>query len=124
MAIHRILLVDDDPDIRRIGQLCLVRLGGWEVELADSGQACLELAASWGPDLILLDVMMPGLDGPATLSELQRTPATATIPVIFMTARVQEHEVESYLAQGATGVVAKPFDPMLLPGQLRDIVER
>lgn len=124
MEIRRILLVDDDPDIRRIGELCLARLGGWEVLMADSGARCLELAAAERPDLIMLDVMMPGLDGPSTLAELRRAEATAGIPVIFMTARVQEHEVAAYLEQGAIGVVAKPFDPMELPARIRDIAAR
>ncbi len=121
MTIRRILLVDDDPDIRRIGELCLSRLGGWEILPAGSGAHCLEIAAEEQPDLILLDVMMPGMDGPATLAELRRTPSTAGIPVIFLTARVQDNEVAGYLEQGAIGVVAKPFDPLELPSQIRAI---
>ena len=122
MAIRTILLVDDDPDIRHIGVLCLTRLGGWEVFEASSGQECLERAASLQPDLVLLDVMMPGLDGPSTLAELRKRPITASIPVIFMTARVQDHEVAAYMDDGAIGVVAKPFDPIQLPAQIREII--
>ena len=122
MTVRRILLVDDDADIRHIGELCLARLGGWEVVLASSGSECLELAPAARPDLILLDVMMPGMDGPTTLAELRRQPETAQIPVVFMTARVQEHDVAAYHRQGAIGVVAKPFDPLKLPDEIRAIV--
>ena len=124
MNIRKVLLVDDDPDIRRIGELCLARLGGWEVIQSGSGFECLETAAAEQPDVILLDVMMPGMDGPTTLAKLRAIPSTASIPVIFMTARVQAHEVAAYHEQGAIGVVAKPFDPMELPGQIRNILAR
>ena len=83
----------------------------------------LTLAAHERPDVILLDVMMPELDGPGTFASLREDPATATIPVIFMTAKAQPHEVASYRALGAAGVIAKPFDPMSLPGEIRSIVE-
>ncbi len=122
MAIAKVLLVDDEPNIRKIGELSLKKVGKWEVVLAASGPEGLELATRERPDLILLDVMMPGLDGPATLAELKKSPETAAIPVIFMTAKVQKQEVERYLAAGAIGVIPKPFDPMSLPGQIREII--
>jgi CheY-like chemotaxis protein len=126
VAIAKVLMVDDEPDIRRIGQMSLRAVGKWEVALAASGAEALVLvaAAALGgrPDVILLDVMMPGMDGPATLAALRSDEATAAIPVIFMTAKVQQHEVERYLALGAAGVIKKPFDPMTLPDQVRRIV--
>lgn len=122
MVLRRILLVDDEPDIRTIGQMSLRVVGRWEVVLASSGAEALRLAASEQPDLILLDVMMPTTDGPAVLSQLKANAATAQIPVIFMTAKVQRQEVEHYLSMGVCGVISKPFDPMLLPQEILKIV--
>ena len=123
MPIAKILMVDDEPDIRRIGQMSLKAVGKWAVVLASSGAEALELAEAEKPDAILLDVMMPGMDGPETLNQLRARPSTASIPVIFMTAKVQKHEVERYLSLGAAGVINKPFDPMTLPDQVRRIVD-
>jgi len=123
MPIARVLVVDDEPHIRRIGELALRSVGGLEVHLAASGAEAVELAAAERPDVILLDVMMPGMDGPTTLGTLRERPETARIPVIFMTAKVQKHEVERYLRLGAAGVIAKPFDPMRLPDDVRRICE-
>jgi CheY-like chemotaxis protein len=122
MAIAKVLLVDDEPNIRKIGELSLKKVGKWAVVLAASGPEGIELAEREQPDLILLDVMMPGLDGPATLVELKSRPETAQIPVIFMTAKVQKHEIERYHAAGAVGVIPKPFDPMSLPAQILEIL--
>ncbi len=121
--LSKILLVDDEPDIRRIGQISLEHVGKWIVVQAQSGLQALSLAAHEQPDVILLDVMMPDLDGPGTFARLREDPATAGIPVIFMTAKAQPHEVASYRALGAAGVIAKPFDPMTLPRDVRSIVE-
>ena len=121
--LSKVLLVDDEPDIRRIGQISLEHVGRWTVVQAQSGLQALSVAALEHPDVILLDVMMPELDGPGTFTRLREDPATANIPVIFMTAKAQPHEVESYRALGAAGVIAKPFDPMTLPGEIRTIVE-
>jgi CheY-like chemotaxis protein len=122
-SIARVLLVDDEPDIRKIGRLSLERVGGWEVLMADCGQKALELAAARRPDLILLDVMMPGMDGLATLEQLKKQPETASIPVLFMTAKVQPGELQLYTRLGATGVIHKPFDPLTLPDEVRRLVE-
>ena len=122
MQIRKILLVDDDDDIRMVGSLTLQEVGGWEVVEASSGSEALELAAAEELDLILLDVMMPEMDGPATFAKLRASPATASVPVIFLTAKVQRHEVERYQMLGAAGIVPKPFDPMTLPDQIRSIV--
>jgi CheY-like chemotaxis protein len=123
LNLSKVLLVDDEPDIRRIGQISLEHVGQWKVVQAQSGLQALTLAADERPDVILLDVMMPELDGPGTFARLRENPATAAIPVIFMTAKAQPHEVASYRALGAAGVIAKPFDPMSLPGEIRSIVE-
>ncbi|MFT3765006.1 MAG: response regulator [Minicystis sp.] len=110
MTISRVLVVDDEPHLRRIGELCLRSIGQMTVSLAASGAEAVEVAATERPDVILLDVMMPGMDGPTTLGELRARPETADIPVIFMTAKVQKHEVERYLRLGAAGVIGKPFE--------------
>ena len=120
----KVLLVDDDDDIRSIGELALVEVGGMTTVLASSGPLALEVAARELPDVVLLDVMMPGMDGLATFRRLREQPATAAIPVVFVTAKVQRHEVQRYLELGAIGVIGKPFDPMTLPDELRAIMAR
>jgi two-component system OmpR family response regulator len=119
--LTKILMVDDEPHIRRVAELSLNRVGKWTVVLAASGPDALAAAERERPDLILLDVMMPGMDGPTTLSALQAHASLADIPVIFMTAKVQEREIARYLGLGAAGVICKPFDPMTLPDQIRRI---
>jgi CheY-like chemotaxis protein len=122
--MKRVLHVEDEPDILEVARLALEAVGGLTVEMAESGLVALEKAPAFGPDLILLDGMMPGMDGPATLAELRKNPATAAIPVVFMTAKVQPHEIAHYVALGALGVIAKPFDPMTLADQVRALWER
>jgi CheY-like chemotaxis protein len=114
-------MVDDDDSIRRVAQLTLGAIGKFEVILARSGREALEIVVKESPDLILLDVMMPGMDGPTVFAQLKDNPNTARIPVVFMTAKIQKHEVESYTLLGATAVISKPFEPMELPKQLRQI---
>ena len=118
----KVLIVDDEADIRRIGELSLQGVGGWDVLLAASGAEGVEAAQAHRPDLILMDMMMPEMDGLAALLELRRLPQTACTPVIFMTAKVQRDEVAHYLEAGAAGVVHKPFDPMTLPDEIRTIL--
>ncbi len=118
MVIRKVLLVDDEPDIRKVAKLTLERIGGWEVVVATSGAEAVATAARELPDVILLDVMMPDMDGPTTLAALRAQPATATIPVIFMTAKVQASERASY-ANLDIGVIAKPFEPRALPDLVR-----
>jgi CheY-like chemotaxis protein len=122
MTIRKVLLVDDEDDIRTIGQLSLSRVGGWQTVLASSGADAVSKAAAEAPDLILLDVMMPGMDGPTTLGKLRAQEATATTPVIFMTAKIQKQEVARYLELGAVGVIGKPFDPMTLPAEIKRLL--
>jgi two-component system, OmpR family, response regulator len=110
----RILYVDDEADIREIASIALGIDPDLEVRTAASGSEALSVAREWQPALILLDVMMPGMDGPATLEALGGDPATSDIPVVFITARTQASEVARFRSLGAAGVIAKPFDPMEL----------
>lgn len=120
--VRTVLLVDDDDDIRTIGELALRDVGGWTVVSAVDGRSAVSLAAEHDPDVILLDVMMPGMDGPQTFRELRASAASRRTPIIFMTAKVQAHERAAYLALGAAGVVAKPFDPLTLPDTIRALL--
>lgn len=115
------MMVEDEPDIQSIAKMALEMVGGFKVEIASSGNQALEIVAALAPDLILLDVMMPGLDGPSTLKALRAEPATAAIPVVFMTAKAQPQEVAHFKELGALDVIAKPFDPMTLSNTIRDI---
>jgi CheY-like chemotaxis protein len=120
--LSRILMVEDEPDIQAVAQIALETVGGFQVEMCSSGKEALDRVLGCAPDLILMDVMMPGLDGPSTLQTLRADPATAGFPVIFMTAKVQSHEIARFIDLGALGVIAKPFDPMTLAAQLRSVV--
>jgi len=120
-VLERILYVEDDPDIQTIAMMVLETISGFIVKSCSSGAEAVAAAVEFRPDLILLDVMMPGMDGPKTLSELRKFPSLTTTPVVFMTAKVQPQEVKDYLNLGAIGVIAKPFDPMSLAQELRDI---
>jgi CheY-like chemotaxis protein len=122
-TLQRILYVEDEPDIQAVARLALEVVGGFTVEIAGSGEAALARVAAFQPDLLLLDVMMSGIDGPATLRALRALPAAAHLPAIFMTARVQPHEVAELIAEGAIGVIAKPFDPMTLAASIRKLWE-
>ena len=122
MTIRKVMLVDDEDDIRTVGNLSLSRVGGWQTVLAASGAEAVKTAAAERPDLILLDVMMPGMDGPTTFTQLRAQEATATTPIIFMTAKIQKQEVARYLELGAVGVIGKPFDPMTLPTEIKKLL--
>tara|TARA_R110002072_G_scaffold18858_1_gene70000 strand:- start:779 stop:1153 length:375 start_codon:yes stop_codon:yes gene_type:complete len=115
----KVLLVDDEDDIRKIAELSLRAVGKFETCVASGGREGIEVARAEAPDLILMDMMMPEIDGLGTLAELRQDPELAEIPVIFMTAKVQKSEVELYLSKGAIGVIKKPFDPMLLSEEVR-----
>ena len=119
-----ILVVDDDADIRRIAALSLERIGGFRVVLASSGEEALTIAAADPPDAVLLDVSMPGADGPETLGALRALPATSAVPVVFFTATSSDAEAERLCALGAAGVVPKPFDLADLPRRLHAILAR
>lgn len=122
--LEKILLVEDDPDIQEIAMMSLEDFGGYTVEACGSGQEALDKAPAASPGLILLDVMMPGMDGPTTLENLRKNPRTAEIPVVFLTARSQPHEVEHYLSLGAVAVIKKPFDPVELCATIEEIWNR
>ncbi|MEW8979539.1 MAG: response regulator [Symbiobacterium sp.] len=114
----RVLLIEDDPDIQRMVQLSLKFQGGHEVSVASGGREGLEKAEQERPDVILLDVMMPEMDGYETCRRLKANPATAAIPVVFLSARAQQSEIQKGRELGAIGYLVKPFDPMTLSSQL------
>lgn len=120
--IRKVLLVDDEVDIRTIGFLSLSRVGGWQTVLASSGMEAVTKAAAELPDLILLDVQMPDLDGLTTFGRLRAQAATAALPIIFMTAKLQAQDVARYLELGALGVIGKPFDPLTLPKEIKRLM--
>ncbi len=122
--LKRILHVEDDRSIQAVARLALETLGGFEVLSCLSGQDALDQVQGFNPDFILLDVMMPGMDGPETLSKLRELVDIEQIPVAFMTAKVQPQEIEQYRQLGAREVIVKPFDPMTLAAQVRDIWSR
>lgn len=122
MDMLTVLLVDDEPDIRAIGELSLATFAGWQIIPAGSGEEALLRLAETKPDLVLLDVMMPGLDGPGTLARMRATENGRSVPIIFMTARTQRSEVQEYLSLGAIGVIAKPFEPLSLADDIRKIM--
>jgi CheY-like chemotaxis protein len=119
MNTYRLLHVEDEPDIREVVEISLSLDPGITLMSCASGADALVTAVHWKPDVILLDVMMPGMDGPQTLTHLRENKSTANIPVVFMTARAQNREVEHFLSLGAVGVIPKPFDPMTLATALR-----
>jgi CheY-like chemotaxis protein len=123
MTAIRVLHVDDEPDIREVVELSLGLDPGFLMQSCGSGNEALAAAAEWQPDLILLDVMMPVMDGPATLARLRENARTADIPVIFMTARAQAREVDRFRSLGALGIIPKPFDPMTLAASVRSYVQ-
>ncbi len=118
----KILYVEDEADIRAVAQIALETVGGFSLCQCASGEEALQRAAECAPDLLLLDVMMPGMDGPTTLLRLRGLPATAQTPAIFMTAKVQPSEIAHFKSLGALDVIAKPFDPMALADQVRRIM--
>lgn len=118
----KILIIDDEADIRQIARLGLSRVGRMDVVEAGSGFEGVELAVSELPDCILLDVMMPQMDGPTTLAKLRSSAATSSIPVIFLTAKAMTPELKGLMETGAAGVLTKPFDPLTLADQVRQIL--
>lgn len=119
--LKKILYVEDEADIQAVARLALESVGGFEVHTCDNGQAALDSVIEFAPDLILLDVMMPGMDGPSTLKSLHEIPQAKDIPIIFMTAKVQAIEIAAYKEIGALDVIPKPFDPMKLSDQVTAI---
>jgi CheY-like chemotaxis protein len=116
--LQSVLYVDDDADICSVVQATLRLVPGLQVETADSGERAIDLAHELRPDLVLMDVMMPGLDGPSTLKRMRESVLLRDIPVAFMTAKVLPAEISQFLQMGAIGVIVKPFDPLRLYGEL------
>jgi len=124
VSAKHILLVDDEQDIREVAALSLEAIGGWRVSSAADGSSALVMALAEQPDAILLDVMMPGLDGPQTFERLQDNPQTRDIPVIFLTAKAQSADRRRFAEIGVAGTLTKPFDPMTLTHQIATILDR
>jgi two-component system, OmpR family, response regulator len=123
-ALRRIMVVEDDPDIQLITRLGLEICGGYEVHVCSSGADAVQSAAAYAPDLILLDVMMPGMDGLATMDALRRLPGLRATPTIFLTANTQDQLRQGLLQRGALGVILKPIEPQALVDQIRAIWQR
>lgn len=119
--LTKILIVEDDLDIQTVARIALETVGGFTVETCASGREAIEVAPRFRPDIILLDVMMPEMDGPTTLRHLRADPTVGTTPVAFCTAKAMPAEIEHYRNLGSAGVIAKPFDPMTLADQVREI---
>ncbi len=123
-ALKKILLAEDEPDIRAICTISLESIGGFEVLACENGQRALECIEEFHPDLVVLDVMMPELDGPDTLACMQQNTSTRDTPVVFLTARNQPADVERLRGLGALDVLSKPFDPMSLPDAIQEVWKR
>jgi two-component system, OmpR family, response regulator len=119
--LTRIYYVEDDEDIQRIARVSLERIGKMTVEIIGDPTAALTAMAAFGPDMVLLDWMMPGMDGPALFREMKQRPETRALPVVFITAKASQPELDELTALGAVGAISKPFSPTDLPEQLRAI---
>ena len=122
-TLQKILYVEDEADIRKIAKLALEEVGGLKVLICASGQEAIDKAPGFQPDIILLDVMMPGMDGPDTLEALHELPDLKDTPAVFLTAKAMPVEVKRYKKLGALDVIAKPFDPMTLADRVKEIWE-
>lgn len=119
--LKKILYVEDEPDIAQVAQLALVTVGGFTLEMCENGQIALDKGPAFQPDLVLMDVMMPEMDGLTALKAMQNMPEFDGVPVIFMTAKVQPAEIDEYKTLGAVDVIPKPFDPMALADQVKAV---
>ena len=124
VTLNKILYVEDEPDIQAVAQIALEGVGGFTLQICSSGQEAIDAFESFAPDMLLLDVMMPEMDGPSTLKAIRKCPQGSDVPAIFMTAKVQPSEVAEYKALGAIDVIPKPFDPMMLAEQVRIIWDK
>jgi CheY-like chemotaxis protein len=116
--MRRILIIDDEDDIREVAALSLEATAGWEILTASSGAEGIDIAAAEQPDAILMDVMMPGVDGPTTFAKMQQTPSISQIPVLLLTAKVQGVDQRRFAGLGLAGILFKPFDPLTLAEQI------
>ncbi|MBI1416858.1 MAG: response regulator [Limimaricola sp.] len=117
----KVLHVDDDDDVREIAQIAVEQIGGLLFRQFATGQAAIEAAADWNPDVLLLDVMMPEMTGPETLERLRSIPSLVDTTAIFLTAKVRKTDIHNLMSVGAAGVIVKPFDPILLATEIFDI---
>ena len=120
MTVKRVLIIDDEDDIREVAQTSLEIMGGWDVFTAASSQEGITIAEAEQPDAILLDVMLPDVDGPATFQKLQANPVTAQIPVILLTAKAQASDQRYFADLGVMAVLTKPFDPVTLADRVAE----
>lgn len=120
-SLHHILCVDDEDDILQVAKLALEAVGGFRVSLCHGSADAVSQVRALQPDLVLLDVMMPVMDGPSTLAKLRESEAGVELPVIFMTAKARPEEITALVGLGAVGVISKPFDPMSLSGDIRTL---
>jgi two-component system, OmpR family, response regulator len=119
--LTRICYVEDDEDIQRIVRMTLERVGKMTVEVVGDPTLAIEAMSAFRPDLVMLDWMMPKMDGPTLFRQMKLRPETRALPVVFITAKASQHDLDELIALGAAGVISKPFSPRDLPGQLRDI---
>ncbi|MDH3600283.1 MAG: response regulator [Candidatus Tectomicrobia bacterium] len=119
--LKRITCIEDDPDIRELTRIALQDIGGFTVDLCASGAEAIAKTPAFDPDIVLLDVMMPEMDGPETFRRLRAIQQLSEKPIVFMTAKVQPSEIKKYEEMGAAGVIMKPFDPMTLPDEIRSL---
>ena len=119
--LQRICYVEDDEDIQRIVRLFLERIGHMSVEIVTDPLRAIDVMKAWAPDLVMLDWMIPGMDGPALFRQMKQLPETASLPVVFITAKATQRDMEELAALGAAGTISKPFSPRELPDQLRAI---
>lgn len=119
--LKRILYAEDEPDVQTVVELTVQTMSNYEIKICDNGKRLLECVEEYNPDLILLDVMMPEMDGPTTYKNLQENPNTKNIPVVFMTAKAQVHEIETFKETGILGVITKPFDPINLCSEIEGV---
>lgn len=124
-TLNNILYVEDDDDLRALARIALEAIGGFTLKACGSGQEALDsVSAGYEPDLLLLDMLMPGMDGPTTLDGLRRLASTADTPAIFLTGKSQDEDIAHCISLGAVGVIPKPFDPMQLAQQVRSLWEQ
>jgi two-component system, OmpR family, response regulator len=122
--LEKILYAEDEPDIQEVASLALETVGGFNIKICGTGKEAVDIASDFKPDLLLFDVMMPTMDGPTAFEEIRKIPGMESIPVIFMTAKVQPQEIANYKALGALDVIPKPFDPMSLADAVRTCWEK
>jgi two-component system, OmpR family, response regulator len=122
--LKKILYAEDEPDVQTVVELTIQTMSNYSIKVCDNGKRLLECVQDYNPDLILLDVMMPEMDGPTTLKNLQENIKTKDIPVVFMTAKAQVHEIETFKESGVLGIITKPFDPINLCSEIEKIWNR